>query len=87
MGFTILVFVLEFICYVYICQYTAALAGVVDGFGGSNIASWVSKNLPSGIARYSKEGLDIKQALMYSIKHAELIIAGIFDYISLETFT
>ena len=51
------------------------LVGVFDGFGGSYVSSWLSKNLPFGFAKYINKGYQPERALEYTYKHSELLIS------------
>ena len=51
-----------------------ALVGVFDGFGGSTVSSWLSKNMPFGIAKYIAQGKSPERALQHAFVHAEDIL-------------
>ena len=51
------------------------MIAVFDGFGGSYVSSWLSKNFPFGLAKYINKGHPTEKALEYTFKHSELLIS------------
>lgn len=55
-----------------------ALVGVFDGFGGAYVASWLSKNLEYGVAKYLSLGYSHGEELLRCVyRHADRIISSL----------
>ena len=51
------------------------MIGVFDGFGDRYVASWLSKNLEYGMAKYLNMGYSHVDSVKCMIKHADIIIS------------